>query len=876
MTGSLVNMELKKNLKKLFLVIVFVLSFLQTGPTIQAYAFGGIGIKSEFDSLEGDAKFLGSEYRNNYKLDLEELGITEPVEKALNGLANLIFILISITGYLTAAFFYIAMDFDLAALLQPQINQVQETLHNGLFTPLFPYAFAAAMILAICKYARRDFVGLIEQFGKVCFIILLSYLVVTDSGKMLSTATVITKGASVSILTGINDIDVGNNVKNYAANAAGVLWVSLVHEPWKALEFGEYNYTDEDVEFFLTHTGDERKSKVASMMDGDKGPFSKDRTVFRIGQGLIIFFMTSIKGLIYILVSILYFLFQVIAVFFVLMAPLILLLSLVPGYDFEILGVWARKIMETQIGVLMITFVIGVMVFFDRALQSLAQTMGWFIVLVLQIAICFGLYAFRWQILMSFNNIQRGIQNPRLLKRQLLRTGNPYTALERQHMIRQFGKVMYSNNRNHNNNGNHNNYNNNREAPEAVPNKSAKSNVKRPNTSSKASQDQNNERSYYYASGAETDNWRDMWNNAAPRKRPSTQEKTKVVKSRPMLAQVNGITPVKASVRSRGSVKTNRGYIRSSQFEKEPLTVKWSAVNDNDQSSPARSNGNVIELPDTKRPVIDRNYALPDKSVSIPVRRYNTAKLEPRVSVASFHQASGLVQREKISPDLIRKHPGRGGAIGGAGQAITRPNTDHFRLEAAATREGIKYQEETHSSGSRPITTPDQEANSLKGMITRQENGGTKRPAPTMSHRPTSNTRPISNSPGKDLKNGTLTYNSASEKISDAVIRGIKGEQIKIDRPETNRMEEGEKIINSPVVSRPESKEKVNESKVKPVRQMSSKQSFRHGNSKPEVGKTFRTTPRVQNATVNGFKSLKGNSDQDTAKTARKAIQIPN
>ena len=93
-------------------------------PT-KTYASSGIMISDELDDLEGDGKYVGSEYRNNYQLDVEKLGVTEVAEKALNALANIVFSVISCLGFLTVAIFYHALSFDLAALLQPQIDSIQ-------------------------------------------------------------------------------------------------------------------------------------------------------------------------------------------------------------------------------------------------------------------------------------------------------------------------------------------------------------------------------------------------------------------------------------------------------------------------------------------------------------------------------------------------------------------------------------------------------------------------------------------------------------------------------------------------------------------------------------------------------------------------------
>jgi hypothetical protein len=683
-------MKIKEKIKKLVLILLLTLSFLQSAPTIQAYAFGGIGIKTEFDSLQGDGKYLGSDYRGNYKLDIEELGITEVPEKAFNFVANAIFNIISFLGFAAAAFFYYAMDFDLAKLLQPQINQIQETLHNGLFTPMLQLAIAGAIILAICKYARRDFVGLLEQLGKVCFIMVLSFLVVSDSAKFLSYSSSVTKSAAVSILTGINDIDVGENVNSYAANAASVLWISLVHEPWKALEFGDYNCTDEDVEFFLTASGSERKERIAEMMDGDKGPFSKNRSAIRVGQGLIILLTVFVKFIVYIAITALYFVFQAIAIFFVLMAPLILLLSLIPGYDFEILGVWTRKIMETQVGVLIITFVIGVMVFFDRALQALASEIGWFIVLLMQIAVCVCLFLLRWQIFTAFNNVQRGVQNPNLLKRQLIRAGNPYSAIEKQYMFRQVRNAMGYKKNKKNEEKDEKNRGGNYKTDSTTTQK-----VRRPNSSGRNEAQEKyaeqSENGSYYASRDVTDNWRETWANAKPKQRttddvrqaqrPITSANSKVVRRRQVLA--DHILPEQASGRHREPIKLDRGYRRSANDKMEPITVAYEDITDKQTASVS---GNVAMLPETKRPVTNAQYVLPDRSSKsnvLAIER-NTTKTGPKVSGASFTHVPTRIPREKINPvtiNRVKKQLRSGVAEATRSKIMSRPTTEQFSLQ---------------------------------------------------------------------------------------------------------------------------------------------------------------------------------------------------
>jgi len=526
-------------------------------------------ISDELDDLEGDGKYVGSEYRNNYQLDVEKLGVTEVAEKALNALANIVFSVISCLGFLTVAIFYHALSFDLAALLQPQIDSIQLALHDSVFTPLLQVALMGAIVLAITKYARRDFSGLLGQLGKVIFIMVLSLMIVRDSATLLSYATSVTKSVSVSILTGISGTNVESNINNYSASAAGILWVSLVHEPWKSLEFGEYDYTSEDVEFFLSTSSEkERADRVEEMMEGDSGPFAKGRSATRIGQGLIILITMSVKCVVYMLVAIMYIVFQLIAVFFTMMAPLILLLALIPGYDFEILGIWVRKIIETQIGVLIITFLMGVMIMIDGLLYNLASEMGWFVVLILQIGASLGLYVFRGQIFSAFNYAQRGVQNPWLVKRDLARSGNPYPGIERLYMQAQntmryrrkkpqankeyttqeiLGRQMEDQGWQPDPMGGQSQQDNRYDRQ-----RDGQDRQRRLESSGGSHNRQNNQvggqnqqliedagirGESYYASRAVTDNWHDIWNSAEPVNRPRTTDKSRKSNRRPILTE---------------------------------------------------------------------------------------------------------------------------------------------------------------------------------------------------------------------------------------------------------------------------------------------------------------------------------------------------
>ena len=429
------TMSLAKKFNKLQIIVAVcvMICFMVNVSTVTAFASKTVGITDEFDGLEGDGKYFSQEYRDNYQLDIEKLGIKDAGYGMLNAISNGIFSAITFVGLASISVFYYALDFDIAALLEPMISSIQSSIRLNVFLPIFQLILVGAFILAIIRFARRDFSGLMGQFGKVIFVLLMSVLLVHDSATFLSYTSNITKSLSVQIMTGVSGVDMESGTSEYAATAAGVLWVSLVHEPWKSLEFAGYDYSDEDVEFFLTETDeDTRNNKVQEIREDNPKAFSKSTAGQRIGQGAIMFLTMLFKCIVYILIAVILLLFQVFTIIMVLLAPIILLMALMPGYDFMILGAWCRKMLEIQVGILVVTFLMGIMVLMDQLIQGMSYIIGWYIAVILQVAMCIGLYFFRYEVLGILSMATMMGNNPR--RRMRTKFGymeNPYRYMVR-------------------------------------------------------------------------------------------------------------------------------------------------------------------------------------------------------------------------------------------------------------------------------------------------------------------------------------------------------------------------------------------------------------------------------------------------------------
>ena len=252
-----------QKIKKIVFIILFI-AILIPNLSIDVYAANGVADIEAFDNLSGDAQYLGKKYKDNYYLDIEKLGVLDTGYQIMNSLANVLFGFICTIAYITVALFYFSMDLDVASLMEPQISMIQQALNSGIFKPLFLLAFCGTMLNVAVRFWHRDLAGIGAEFAKVLGVIVLSIFVIRDSATAISYATNITKGLSVSILNGVNEsYGVSESGTGYAAQASGILWINLVHEPWKTLQFGSDVPSDEVIKGFLSYKpGHEERQKL--------------------------------------------------------------------------------------------------------------------------------------------------------------------------------------------------------------------------------------------------------------------------------------------------------------------------------------------------------------------------------------------------------------------------------------------------------------------------------------------------------------------------------------------------------------------------------------------------------------------------------------
>lgn len=389
---------------------------------IQAAAATAINTDNQkFQQLTGDAAYLN--YADNYYIDVEDLGILDGKEALGNTICNIFFFIIKKLGHITTMLFYYCMNFDLAELFRDQIGGIQKVLKDGLFEPLFILAFCGAAVHMIKKLIQRDMMGAYGQVLKVVGILVLSVLIVKDSATVLSAATGITKSASAQILSGMQGGS-SVNLEDYAASAAGTLWVNIVHQPWVYVEFWQDTPTEEEINNLLSDNYAVRSTLREDLIQNHAGrTFLKEYTMDKASFLILLLIPTVIKCVIYIVMGILTMAFQLLAVFYVLLAPIILILVMIPGYE-SMMSTWLKKLLETQLGVLILSFIMGLLIKVDDLLfTNLSAVWGWLIVLVVQVALEIFVIMKRQELLGLIGKLQRTASNPGYARAMLQHSG---------------------------------------------------------------------------------------------------------------------------------------------------------------------------------------------------------------------------------------------------------------------------------------------------------------------------------------------------------------------------------------------------------------------------------------------------------------------
>ncbi|WP_415346231.1 TcpH [Clostridium perfringens] len=380
---------------------------------------------------EGWGMFISEKYRNNYALDIIDTHGWELIDKAITGLTNIVFSGIVMISWFGVNIFRFCFTNDIAAGFANQLNSVLGSLNNGIFNNFFMIVFMISLFSIVYNLYKKNFSAIGSQILAVAIIYATTAFLSNGAVGFLSKTTEFSKTIGTSAIVAINGKD--NNegsLEDYSKTVVGTLWGNFVQQPWVMLEFdGKVPLNDENMttknsinEEALNYSkdilsepygSDEREKALESINEKfNKELFSKNGINTKLVSVCVLFVITLIKMIILIAVGMIQIGFQLMSILLILLLPFIMLIAIVPFFGgTNIIKGIARKYLGTQLGIIVSSFVLALLVLVDTVTLTMFQAWGanLIIALLMQCTCWIMVIAFRKQLMNGLINLQNRI-----------------------------------------------------------------------------------------------------------------------------------------------------------------------------------------------------------------------------------------------------------------------------------------------------------------------------------------------------------------------------------------------------------------------------------------------------------------------------------
>ncbi|HHD2745367.1 TPA: TcpH, partial [Clostridium perfringens] len=424
----------KNILKAIVIIATIVIAY--NCLTKIAYADGFLSYGNSDDPYksiqEGWGQFIADKYRNNYALDIIDTHGWELIDKAITGLTNIVFSGIVMISWFGVNIFRFCFTNDIAAGFANQLNSVLGSLNNGIFNNFFMIVFMISLFSIVYNLYKKNFSAIGSQILAVAIIYATTAFLSNGAVGFLSKTTEFSKTIGTSAIVAINGKDNNNegSLEDYSKTVVGTLWGNFVQQPWVMLEFdgklelvsknsdnnngANKEAIDYSKEILSEPYGsDEREKALESINEKfNKELFSKNGINTKLVSVCVLFVITLIKMIILIAVGMIQIGFQLMSILLILLLPFIMLIAIVPFFGgTNIIKGIARKYLGTQLGIIVSSFVLALLVLVDTVTITMFQSWGanLIIALLMQCTCWIMVIAFRKQLMNGLINLQNRI-----------------------------------------------------------------------------------------------------------------------------------------------------------------------------------------------------------------------------------------------------------------------------------------------------------------------------------------------------------------------------------------------------------------------------------------------------------------------------------
>ncbi|ELC8454726.1 TcpH [Clostridium perfringens] len=422
----------KNILKAIVIIATIVIAY--NCLTKIAYADGFLSYGNSDDPYksiqEGWGQFIADKYRNNYALDIIDTHGWELIDKAITGLTNIVFSGIVMISWFGVNIFRFCFTNDIAAGFANQLNSVLGSLNNGIFNNFFMIVFMISLFSIVYNLYKKNFSAIGSQILAVAIIYATTAFLSNGAVGFLSKTTEFSKTIGTSAIVAINGKE--NNegsLEDYSKTVVGTLWGNFVQQPWVMLEFdgkvpliskdnteaiADKNAMEYSKEILSEpYSSDKREKALESINEKfNKELFSKNGINTKLVSVCVLFIITLIKMVILIAVGMIQIGFQLMSILLILLLPFIMLIAIVPFFGgTNIIKGIARKYLGTQLGIIVSSFVLALLVLVDTVTITMFQSWGanLIIALLMQCTCWIMVIAFRKQLMNGLINLQNRI-----------------------------------------------------------------------------------------------------------------------------------------------------------------------------------------------------------------------------------------------------------------------------------------------------------------------------------------------------------------------------------------------------------------------------------------------------------------------------------
>ncbi|MGU9189838.1 conjugal transfer membrane protein TcpH [Clostridium perfringens] len=418
----------KNILKAIVIIATIVIAY--NCLTKIAYADGFLSYGNSDDPYksipEGWGMFISEKYRNNYALDIIDTHGWELIDKAITGLTNIVFSGIVMISWFGVNIFRFYFTNDIAAGFANQLNSVLGSLNNGIFNNFFMIVFMISLFSIVYNLYKKNFSAIGSQILAVAIIYATTAFLSNGAVGFLSKTTEFSKTIGTSAIVAINGKE--NNegsLEDYSKTVVGTLWGNFVQQPWIMLEFdGKLQLMNKDSinkealdyskDILSEPYGSDEREKALKSIDEkfNNELFSKNGINTKLVSVCVLFIITLIKMIILIAVGMIQIGFQLMSILLILLLPFIMLIAIVPFFGgTNIIKGIARKYLGTQLGIIVSSFVLALLVLVDTVTLTMFQSWGanLIIALLMQCTCWIMVIAFRKQLMNGLINLQNRI-----------------------------------------------------------------------------------------------------------------------------------------------------------------------------------------------------------------------------------------------------------------------------------------------------------------------------------------------------------------------------------------------------------------------------------------------------------------------------------